>query len=176
MKAILVTGGAGFIGSNFIAYFLEKHRSTNIINVDKLTYAADINNLQDVENNPNYIFVKGDICDKGLINFLFDKYSFDGVIHFAAESHVDNSIEHPDTFIQTNVFGTFNLLDAAYKQWMKGPNTINKNFLNSRFVHISTDEVYGSLGETGLFSETTAYAPNSPYSCLLYTSPSPRDA
>ena len=164
MKTILVTGGAGFIGSNFISYFLNNHENVKIINIDKLTYAADLNNLKEVENSPYYSFVQGDICDASLIEGLFNKYNFDGVIHFAAESHVDNSIERPDEFIQTNIFGTYNLLNAAYKQWMEGPNKVSKEFINCRFLHISTDEVYGSLGSTGLFTEATAYAPNSPYS------------
>lgn len=161
---ILVTGGAGFIGSNFIPYFLTEHKNISIINLDKLTYAGELSNLIEIENSERYTFIKGDICDRTLIESLFNKYEFKGVIHFAAESHVDNSIENPDEFIKTNILGTFNLLDVAKECWMIAPNTLKKGFENARFLHISTDEVYGSLGKTGLFSETTSYAPNSPYS------------
>ena len=161
---ILITGGAGFIGSNFIPYFLERNPEISVINLDNLTYAGDLENLKEVNNNTNYTFVKGDICDRQLIESLFKKYNFKGVIHFAAESHVDNSISNPDAFIQTNIFGTFNLLDFAKKHWMKGPNEIKPGYENCRFHHISTDEVYGTLGETELFTEQTPYAPNSPYS------------
>jgi len=161
---ILVTGGAGFIGSNFIPYFLTEHKNISIINLDKLTYAGELSNLIEIENSERYTFIKGDICDRTLIESLFNKYEFKGVIHFAAESHVDNSIENPDEFIKTNILGTFNLLDVAKECWMIAPNTPKKGFENARFLHISTDEVYGSLGKTGLFSETTSYAPNSPYS------------
>jgi len=161
---ILITGGAGFIGSNYINYFLNNNPNYNIINLDKLTYAGELSNLTEVENHKNYTFVKGDICDRSLINELFSTYNFKGVIHFAAESHVDNSIKNPDEFIRTNVFGTFNLLDAAKNQWMIGPNNVKDEHKESRFHHISTDEVYGTLGETGLFTEQTPYAPNSPYS------------
>jgi dTDP-glucose 4,6-dehydratase len=164
MQKILITGGAGFIGSNFISYFLKNNPENHIVNLDLLTYAGDLENLRDVENHPNYTFVKGDICDRKLIEDLFDKYQVNGVIHFAAESHVDNSIKKPDTFIKTNVFGTFNLLDVAKNYWMDAPNHYKKEFKNSRFHHISTDEVYGSLGAEGLFTEKTPYAPNSPYS------------
>ncbi len=161
---ILVTGGAGFIGSNFIPYFLTTHKNISIINLDKLTYAGELSNLIEIENSERYTFIKGDICDRTLIESLFNKHEFKGVIHFAAESHVDNSIENPAEFIKTNVFGTFNLIDVAKECWMIAPHTPKKSFENARFLHISTDEVYGSLGKTGLFSETTAYAPNSPYS------------
>jgi dTDP-glucose 4,6-dehydratase len=161
---ILITGGAGFIGSNFINFFLDHNPNCNIINLDKLTYAGDLSNLTEVENHKNYTFVKGDICDRSLINELFNTYNFKGVIHFAAESHVDNSIKNPDEFIRTNIFGTFNLLDEAKNQWMTGPNNVKEEHKESRFHHISTDEVYGTLGETGLFTEQTPYAPNSPYS------------
>jgi len=164
MKTVLVTGGAGFIGANFIPYFLEKNKNTQVVNVDALTYAGDLTNLKEVENNPRYIFEKGDICDRNFIENLFNKYDFRGVIHFAAESHVDNSISNPDAFIQTNIFGTFNVLDVAKNHWMNAPNQYKKEYLNCRFHHISTDEVYGTLGETGLFTEETSYAPNSPYS------------
>jgi dTDP-glucose 4,6-dehydratase len=161
---ILITGGAGFIGSNFINYYLEKYENVNVVNLDKLTYAGELSNLRELENNENYIFFKGDICDSSLVDDLFKKYNFSGVIHFAAESHVDNSISKPDEFIRTNVFGTFNLLNIAKKYWMKEPFVHNEGCENNRFHHISTDEVYGSLGEVGLFSEDTPYAPNSPYS------------
>lgn len=161
---ILITGGAGFIGSNFIVYFLNKHPLIKVINIDKLTYAGELSNLKEVEKLKNYTFVKGDICDRKLIEKLFSKYNFQGVIHFAAESHVDNSIKAPEEFINTNVLGTFNLLDVAKNQWMTGPNKLKVYHRKSRFLHISTDEVYGSLGENGLFTEDTPYAPNSPYS------------
>ena len=164
MKAILITGGAGFIGANFIPYFLEKNKEYQVVNLDLLTYAGDISNLFEVENNTRYTFVEGDICDRDLVEKLFKKYSFNGVIHFAAESHVDNSIKNPDAFVRTNVFGTFNLLDIAKNYWMESPNNYKKGFETARFHHISTDEVYGTLGETGLFTEQTSYAPNSPYS------------
>lgn len=163
-KNLLVTGGAGFIGSNFIEYILENYSNTQIINIDKLTYAGDLTNLNGLKENDRYTFVKGDICDNELIHDLFDKYNFDGVIHFAAESHVDNSIKHPDEFIKTNVFGTFNLLNIAKNKWMNGPNETKEECQKNRFLHVSTDEVYGTLGEEGLFTEQTPYAPNSPYS------------
>ncbi|WP_340064158.1 dTDP-glucose 4,6-dehydratase [Ascidiimonas aurantiaca] len=161
---ILVTGGAGFIGSNFIPYFLEKNEGLKIVNVDKLTYAGNINYLKELENNPRYNFVKGDICDRKLLEKIFKEYSIAGVIHFAAESHVDNSIKDPAIFIKTNVLGTFTLLDVAYKYWMDAPFQEKENYKDARFLHISTDEVYGSLGKKGFFTETTPYAPNSPYS------------
>lgn len=164
MNSILVTGGAGFIGSNFISFFLKKNPSTNLVNLDSLTYAGDLTNLKEVENNSNYTFVKGDICNRDLIEKLFEKYEFEGVIHFAAESHVDNSITNPGAFINTNITGTFNLIDVAKKHWMSSPFNYKKGKENNRFHHISTDEVYGTLGETGLFTEDTHYAPNSPYS------------
>ena len=163
-KTILVTGGAGFIGSNFIPYFLEKHPEYSIINLDKLTYAGNPENLRECEGNPRYTFVKGDICDAELVNGLFARHDIKGVIHFAAESHVDNSITGPLPFIQTNLLGTFTLLEAARKHWMTAPGQHKPGYSGCRFHHISTDEVYGTLGETGLFMETTPYAPNSPYS------------
>lgn len=163
-KTILVTGGLGFIGSNFLPYFLETYKEYKIVNLDKITYAADVSNLEELSNNDNYNFIKGDICDRELVDELFKEHQFNGVIHFAAESHVDNSIINPDEFIKTNVFGTFNLLDAAKNHWMDAPHKPNQNCANNRFHHISTDEVYGTLGETGLFTEETPYAPNSPYS------------
>ncbi len=164
MKNILVTGGAGFIGANFVVHFVENHPEYNVVNLDVLTYAGDLENVKEVVNASNYEFVKGDICDKEFIDALFAKYQFTDVIHFAAESHVDNSISGPEAFVKTNVLGTFNLLDAARKLWMSAPNQYNEAFKNSRFHHISTDEVYGTLGEEGLFTETTPYSPNSPYS------------
>jgi len=163
-KTILITGGAGFIGSNFIQYILEKHSQYKIINLDVLTYAGDLSNLKGVSENKNYTFVKGDICDYQLVKKLFEKYDFTDVIHFAAESHVDNSIKSPDTFIKTNINGTFNLIDCAKNHWIDAPFSYKKDYENNRFHHISTDEVYGTLGEEGLFEETTSYAPNSPYS------------
>ena len=163
-KTILVTGGLGFIGSNFLPYFLEKYKEYKIINLDKITYAADVSNLNEITKNDNYSFVKGDICDRTFVNELFKEHKFNGVIHFAAESHVDNSISNPDEFIKTNVFGTFNLIDVAKHYWMDAPHKPKPNCKNNRFHHISTDEVYGSLGKTGLFTEQTPYAPNSPYS------------
>ena len=164
MKNILVTGGAGFIGANFVPYFIENNSDFHLVNLDLLTYAGNLENVSEVENHPRYTFVQGDICDRNFIEELFQKFQFHDVIHFAAESHVDNSISGPEAFIKTNVLGTFNLLDTARKLWMSAPNQYNVGFENSRFHHVSTDEVYGTLGETGLFEETTPYAPNSPYS------------
>lgn len=164
MKTILVTGGAGFIGSNFIQYFLNKNQDFRVVNVDLLTYAGNLDNLTDVTSNSNYIFEKGDICNRVFIENLFEKYKFNGIIHFAAESHVDNSIKSPNDFVQTNVFGTFNLLDTAKNYWMLTPHKYKEEYEGARFHHISTDEVYGALGETGFFTENTPYAPNSPYS------------
>ncbi|WP_396187687.1 dTDP-glucose 4,6-dehydratase [Flavobacterium sp.] len=164
MKNILVTGGAGFIGSNFVPYFIESNEDYHLVNLDVLTYAGNLENVKEVENHPRYTFVQGDICDRTFIEDLFANYQFHDVIHFAAESHVDNSISGPEAFIKTNVLGTFNLLDTARKLWMNGPNDYKVEFSNARFHHVSTDEVYGTLGETGLFEETTPYAPNSPYS------------
>lgn len=164
MKTILVTGGAGFIGSNFIPYFINKYEEYHVVNLDLLTYAGDLKNLVEVEAHPRYTFVKGDICDRALVESLFNKYDFTGVIHFAAESHVDNSISGPEAFVRTNIFGTFTLLDIARKKWMMEPFCVNVGYESNRFLHVSTDEVYGTLGQTGLFSETTPYAPNSPYS------------
>ncbi|MDO5012185.1 MAG: dTDP-glucose 4,6-dehydratase [Pseudomonadota bacterium] len=163
-KTILITGGAGFIGSNFVPYFAAKYPEYNIINLDKLTYAGNLANLAECESMPNYTFVHGDICDRELIDKLFAEHDIRGVIHFAAESHVDNSIKNPDAFIKTNINGTFNLVDAARRHWMNGPSQVKPGYENCRFHHISTDEVYGALGATGFFTETTPYAPNSPYS------------
>lgn len=160
---VLVTGGAGFIGSNYVEYVLGNF-ADEIFVLDKLTYAGNLKNLECVSHLPNYHFVEGDICDAALVQALFDKHQFDKVVHFAAESHVDNSITGPGAFIETNIVGTFNVLHAAYKTWMEGPNKLKDTFKDARFLHISTDEVYGTLGETGLFTEETSYAPNSPYS------------
>ena len=163
-KTILITGGAGFIGSNFVPYFCEKYPEYKIINLDKLTYAGNLENLRSCENMPNYSFVQGDVCDADLIEKLFRENDVRGVIHFAAESHVDNSITGPRAFINTNIIGTFNLLDAARRHWMDAPGRIKPGYADARFHHISTDEVYGALGATGEFREDTPYAPNSPYS------------
>ncbi|PRX57586.1 dTDP-glucose 4,6-dehydratase [Flagellimonas meridianipacifica] len=164
MANILVTGGAGFIGSNFVPYYLETRPEDHIVNIDALTYAGNLENLKEVEKHPRYTFIKGDICDRKLVEKLFERYDIQSVIHFAAESHVDNSITHPDAFMQTNIIGTFNLIDVAKKHWMVGPGVYKEAYKNSRFHHVSTDEVYGTLGKEGLFHETTPYAPNSPYS------------
>lgn len=161
-KYTLVTGGAGFIGSNYINLFISD-QETHIVNLDLLTYAGNLENL-DVEGRDNYTFVKGDIRDKGLVKELFEKYQFTEVVNFAAESHVDNSIKNPEAFVETNVNGTFNLLQNAYTLWMNGPNELKEEFKDAKFLHVSTDEVYGTLGAEGLFTEETAYAPNSPYS------------
>ncbi len=187
-KTILVTGCAGFIGSNFVPYFLDKYPQYNLVNLDLLTYAGDLKNLKECESNSRYKFIKGDICNRDLVEFIFTEYDIQGVIHFAAESHVDNSIKNPGVFIETNVNGTFTLIDVAYKYWMDKPFTYKERYLGSdnsgcstsvvpgtedlssannmlpRFHHISTDEVYGTLNETDLFTEETPYAPNSPYS------------
>lgn len=160
LNSILITGGAGFIGSNFIPFFLNKNPQYQVINLDKLTYAGDLTNLREVENNDRYKFIKGDICDTGLVDNIFRQHHIDAVIHFAAESHVDRSITEPNHFINTNIIGTYVLLEAAKKFWLDKTD----NGLYCRFHHISTDEVYGSLGETGYFNEQTPYAPNSPYS------------
>lgn len=154
---ILVTGGAGFIGSHVVRKFVKGHPEYNIYNLDALTYAGNLENLKDVENESNYHFIKGDIVDADFILNIFETHKFDGVIHLAAESHVDRSITDPLAFVNTNVIGTVNLLNAARDSW-KGQNT------NKRFYHVSTDEVYGSLGVDGLFTESTPYDPNSPYS------------
>lgn len=161
---ILVTGGAGFIGSNFVPYFLDKHPGYRVIDLDLLTYAGNIDNLRDVADHPRHIFIPGDIRDRKLVDQIFTEYDIRGVIHFAAESHVDNSIAGPDVFIRTNINGTFNLLDCARRYWMEGPSQPREGYESCRFHQISTDEVYGSLGATGLFTESTPYAPNSPYS------------
>ncbi len=164
MDNILITGGAGFIGSNFISYILNKYQEYSIINLDKLTYAGSLENLKEVENHNRYTFVKGDIIDENLVENIFKDYDIRNVIHFAAESHVDNSIETPLIFTQSNVVGTHVLLNVAYKYWFEEPFKYKKEYNNSRFHHISTDEVYGTLGKTGYFTENTPYTPNSPYS------------
>jgi dTDP-glucose 4,6-dehydratase len=157
MKTILITGGAGFIGSHVVRLFVTKYPQYQIVNLDKLTYAGNLANLRDVENFPNYQFVRGDIVDGDFIQQLFREYCFDGVIHLAAESHVDRSISNPTEFVFTNVIGTVNLLNAARQSWKEQPE-------GKLFYHISTDEVYGSLGDEGIFTEVTRYDPHSPYS------------
>ncbi len=164
MKSILVTGGAGFIGANFVPYFVAKYPTYRVINLDKVTYAGNLDNLKEVDGVAGYEFVKGDICNRELVEYLFEKDDIRGVIHFAAESHVDNSISGPEVFIRTNLNGTFTLLDVARRYWMSAPFTFKPGYEGCRFHHISTDEVYGTLGDTGLFREDTPYAPNSPYS------------
>ena len=156
-KNILITGGAGFIGSHLVRLMVNKYPNYHIINMDVLTYAGNLENLKDIENKENYTFVKCDICDVEKVNQVFKKHQIDSVIHLAAESHVDRSINDPFSFAQTNVMGTLNLLQAAKESW-------NGNFTNHLFYHVSTDEVYGSLGEKGFFTEETAYDPHSPYS------------
>ncbi len=160
---VLITGGAGFIGSNYVRLMMES-TSDEVYVLDKLTYAGDLRNLEDFSDHNSYHFIKGDICDETLVDQLFKEHQFNQVVHFAAESHVDNSITGPKAFIQTNVVGTFNLLQSAYRTWMTGPGELKEEFKEARFLHVSTDEVYGTLGETGLFTEETPYAPNSPYS------------
>lgn len=164
MKNILVTGGLGFIGSNFVHYMNERYEKYKIINIDSVTYAADIRNIENTLDKNRYEFIKGDICDKELLQNIFSKYNITDVIHFAAESHVDNSIKNPGVFAQTNVMGTLHLLDTARNYWMESPFVYKEQYKNSRFHHISTDEVYGTLGKVGYFTEQTPYAPNSPYS------------
>jgi len=154
---ILITGGAGFIGSHVVRLFVNKYPDYQIVNLDALTYAGNLENLKDIEKASNYIFERGDITDEKFVNQLFAKYNFDGVVHLAAESHVDRSISDPNLFIMTNIVGTVNLLNAARKTW-------GQNLQDKKFYHISTDEVYGSLGDEGLFIEETAYDPRSPYS------------
>lgn len=160
---VLITGAAGFIGSNYVQYVLHTSQD-EIVVLDKLTYAGNLENLEVISKHKNYTFIQGDICDEKLVSELFKIHQFNKVVHFAAESHVDNSITGPGEFIQTNIVGTFNLLQAAYKTWMNAPNDFKEGFEVARFLHVSTDEVYGTLGKTGLFTEETPYAPNSPYS------------
>ncbi len=158
MKTLLITGGAGFIGSHVVRHFLKTHAGVKVVNLDKLTYAGNLENLKDVEQLPNYAFEKGDIADADLVQSLFEKYNFDGVIHLAAESHVDRSITNPMEFVQTNVVGTVTLLNAAVAHW-------KNNFEGKRFYHVSTDEVYGELHNSeDFFTEETSYDPRSPYS------------
>lgn len=157
MKTILITGGAGFIGSHLVRHWVNKYPDTKVVNLDKLTYAGNLENLKDIENKPNYVFEKGDIVDSDFVTALFNKYRFNGVIHLAAESHVDRSISNPMEFIRTNIVGTVTLLNAARAAW-------NGDWNGKLFYHVSTDEVYGSLGEEGYFTETTRYDPRSPYS------------
>ena len=157
MKSILITGGAGFIGSHVVRLFVKKYTNYNIYNLDSLTYAGNMENLTDLEGNSNYSFIKGDICDEEFINKLFKKHQFDSIIHLAAESHVDRSIVDPLAFAKTNILGTMVLLNAFKNLW-------KENWTDKLFYHVSTDEVYGSLGNSGLFTETTSYNPNSPYS------------
>ncbi|MEQ8198746.1 MAG: dTDP-glucose 4,6-dehydratase [Clostridiaceae bacterium] len=160
MKTYLVTGGAGFIGSNFVLYMLNRYDDVRIINLDKLTYAGNMENLKSLEGNGNHVFVQGDICDRALVSSLFEKYDIDYVVNFAAESHVDRSIKEPEIFVQTNVMGTVNLLNCAKNAW----ETEDGWKPGVRYHQVSTDEVYGSLGETGYFMETTPLDPHSPYS------------
>ena len=162
-KNLLVTGGAGFIGSNFIFYLLNKYNNINIINLDKMTYAGSYDNMKLFKENPNFNFFKGDINDKKLVNDIFVNFKIDGVINFAAESHVDNSILKPGIFIESNIKGVFNLLNIAYENWMDSPFDTKTEFKHARFHQISTDEVYGSISN-GSFSEESAYSPSSPYS------------
>ena len=160
MKTLLVTGGAGFIGGNYVLRTLEQRADVRIINLDLLTYAGNLDTLSSLENNERHVFVHGDIGDPVLVANLLDRYSPAGIVNFAAESHVDRSIDGPAAFVQTNVQGTLNLLECTRDWWRLQPDGARDDF---RFLHISTDEVYGSLGETGAFTETTPYAPNSPY-------------
>ncbi len=164
MKSILITGGAGFIGSHLVRLFVKKYPDYQIVNLDKLTYAGNLMNLKDIEQSANYVFEKGDIVDSELVNKLFEKYAFDSVIHLAAETHVDRSISDPLSFVKTNVLGTFNLLNAARMHW--------KDSTGKLFYHVSTDEVYGALklGEDTLFTEHTPYDPRSPYSAAKASS------
>lgn len=164
MKTILVTGGAGFIGANYVSYLLDLDKTYRVLVLDKLTYAGNKKNLKEVWSNPNFSFVEGDIADADLLKTLFDQYVINDVIHFAAESHVDNSITGPEAFIHSNIIGTFRLLEQCRASWMKSLNKLKEEYKNARFLHVSTDEVYGALGAEGLFTEKTAYAPNSPYS------------
>ncbi len=157
MKNILITGGAGFIGSHLVRHFVNKYPSYNIFNLDCLTYAGNLHNLNDIKGKNNYQFIYANICDKNKIKSIFQNYHFDIVVHLAAESHVDRSIDNPNIFAETNIIGTINLLNSFKEIWFKNPK-------DKLFYHVSTDEVYGSLGKTGLFSEESPYSPNSPYS------------
>lgn len=164
METLLITGGAGFIGSHFIKHMLGKYPHYRIINLDKLTYAADLDNLKGVQDHSGYTFIRGDITSKDLVDYIFHAFDVKGVIHFAAESHVDNSIRNPQVFVQTNVLGTMTLLDAAKNYWMKGYNLYKTGYGYCKFYNVSTDEVYGSLPAAGCFTEESPYSPNSPYS------------
>ncbi|PEC56411.1 dTDP-glucose 4,6-dehydratase [Bacillus cereus] len=164
MTTILLTGGAGFIGSNLVEYLLGKYPNYKIVNLDALTYAGDSNNLNIFEDNKQHIFVRGDIRDKAFLEEMFKEYRVEHVIHLAAESHVDNSIKNPSIFAETNVLGTLNLLEVARNYWMEKPFKYKPEFTGAKFHHISTDEVYGTLGKEGYFTEDTNYQPNSPYS------------
>lgn len=161
MKTYLVTGGAGFIGSNFVIYMLGKYDDVKIINLDVLTYAGNLENLKSVEHNPRYTFVQADICDKEAVETIFKENEIDFVVNFAAESHVDRSISNPEIFVQTNVMGTVNLLNCAKNAWQTGDDQYKEGV---KYLQVSTDEVYGTLGETGYFMETTPLDPHSPYS------------
>ena len=161
MKTYLVTGGAGFIGSNYVLYMLNKYNDVKIVNLDALTYAGNLENLKDIENNPNHVFVQGDICDRELVSKLFKEHNFDYVVNFAAESHVDRSIREPEVFAKTNVMGTVNLLNCAKDAWYTEENGWRDGV---KYLQVSTDEVYGSLGDEGFFMETTPLDPHSPYS------------
>jgi len=169
---ILITGGAGFIGSNFIPFFLESNPLVKVFNLDNLTYAGNLKNLAELNNHKRYHFIEGNICDTTLVNQIFEKYKINGVIHFAAESHVDNSIKNPGNFIKTNIEGVFVLLEAAKENWFIKDKP-KEGYENARFHHISTDEVYGSLTDEGFFTEETSYAPNSPYSASKANEPIP---
>ncbi len=166
MKCVLVTGGAGFIGSNFIRYFLKRYDCEVLVNLDLLTYAGNLENLAGIQSDPRYRFVRGNICNRALVDKLFGEYQFDTVVNFAAESHVDRSIAEPEAFLTTNIIGTQTLLDAAKRAWKVEPdNKYSREYIQGvKYLQVSTDEVYGALGKTGLFTETTPLAPNSPYS------------
>ena len=168
MKSIIITGGAGFIGSHVVREFVKNLPQTKIINLDALTYAGNLENLKDIENEPNYIFEKADITKPEQLRAVFEKHHPDAVVHLAAESHVDRSITDPNAFINTNVMGTANLLNLCREFWTLNPEHTHGNFPNepreNLFYHVSTDEVYGALGETGFFTEDTPYDPKSPYS------------
>lgn len=167
MKKLLVTGGAGFIGSNFVQYILDNEQdAVLLVNLDVLTYAGNLENLRAAEGDPRYIFVKGDVRDKALVDKLFDQYQFDTVVHFAAESHVDRSITEPELFLTTNIIGTQTLLEAAKRHWNLEPENKHSRAYQPgvKYLQVSTDEVYGALGKTGMFTETTPLSPNSPYS------------